>query len=317
MNILLLYDGYRSMSDRTRIGAIQKIQEWCGLRAYGPREHKLNPDIAPIQYNETFTGSMLKEKFNPDVILLIIYAGAAVCSWYPKDICNVGVPVVAIDENHWSVDSEVTDMYLNLGVHFLVRRHFYLQEEQVPIPSVWWPFSACDETFFPEEGIIRKNEIVFCGSAGAIDGYAVRRKAMQTLEKENMLTNAGNHVPQYTDLYKQFAGGLTCAGSAYHTPMAKAFEIILSGSALLTNSMYNDSELFGSNKCYFEYDNDCNNIIEQANIILKDKDEVAEVTQNAMNIVKERHTDRLRAKELYAILHAIVSGIEIPRIWGQ
>ena len=88
-------------------------------------------------------------------------------------------------------------------------------------------------------------------------------------------------------------------------------------SSYLTNMMKNSKELFGDKQCYFEYKDECSDVIEKAKEILNDHDKVAEITKNAIDIVLERHTHEKRAIELYNILHSLVSGVEIPRIWGQ
>lgn len=293
MKVLLLSDGYSRRDDRTRINLLNKLSNHYNL----------------------ITGGI--EKFNNsyDAIIFILYSERSL-DWIPDYIYKVDIPKVLIEEDHYTEDGlksfECNVLRSYDRFDLIVRRHYYKEKQN--LNSVWWPFAANTTEFFCD--VIRRKNLI--GFAGSYDSpyYSIRKKAISILSNKNLLEYYPN-VSNYPEFVRSFRGFLTCAGGYIHTPMSKAFEAMLSGTALLTNSMYNNKILFGNNKCYFEYKDDCSDIVEQANIILHDADQVKEVTANAMGVVKAKHTDEHRIKELYNILKALISGKEIPRIWGQ
>jgi len=311
MNILFLFDGYRRRDDRTRVNLIKKLTKFCNFIIYGPNE--TDKTFSPYKYNDK---SNILKLFKPDVILCSLYNENCL-SWIPNYIYESDIPVAVIEEDHYTED-EVFGFEKSIlrgynKFDLIVRRHYYSEEQN--LNSVWWPFAANTDEFFDDQTIKRKNLIFFSGSIHS-PYYSIREKAIETLLTAKLI-EPYNQIDNYPLRLRDFVGALSCAGGTIHTPMAKAFETILSGTALLTNYMYNDKILFGDKQCYFEYKDDCSDIVEQADIILNDKDYVAEVTKNAMEVVKKRHTDECRIEELFDILKALVYGEDIPKIWGQ
>jgi len=311
MNVLFLFDGYRRMDDRTRINLIKKLNKFCNLNIYGPNE--TDKEFSPHIYNSK--NNILK-LFNPDVILCSLY-NTTCLDWIPDYIYKSNIPVAVVEEDHYtenglfSFEKDILRNYNKFDL--IIRRHYYNEEQN--FNSVWWPFAANTDEFFNDNSIERMNLIFFAGSTGT-PYYSIRRNAINKLSVAELIESY-SRVSNYPEVLRAFTGALSCAGGEIHTPMAKAFETMLSGTALLTNSMYNDKILFGDKKCYFEYKDDCSDIVEQAYVMLSNKKLVAEVTKNAIEIVIERHTDECRIKELYDILKALVAGKDIPKMWGQ
>ncbi|GAG17654.1 unnamed protein product [marine sediment metagenome] len=199
-----------------------------------------------------------------------------------------------------------------------MRRHHYLYgEERIIKPeTVWLPFSGNEEEFFPGN-IDRENKIGFSGSlTESVNYYDIRRKAVSELTNCRYLKDEGKHLRKnYPDILRSYRGFLSCNGGTLYTPMAKMFEIMLSKTALLSNKLYFNDILFDNEECFFEYKDDCSDIIKKAEIILNS--DIGEVVDSAYKKAIKYHTDSKRIIELYNILKAVVTEEEIPKVWRQ
>jgi glycosyltransferase involved in cell wall biosynthesis len=319
MNVLLMSNGYRNSDDRTRIDLLKKLSAYCNFMIYGLNEYEMDKNFAPLQFNEKIKVREVLDYFKPDVILFLLY-DYKYYTTIPKIIGN-SIPRVVIEEDHYrrrkpvyDFEVEVLDWYEQIEIDLVVRRHCY--QETLNVPSVWLPFSANMDEFYSNPLVEKINKIGFAGSSKG-EYYTVRRKALEILSENGLLGATAPRVEDYPDFIRAHKGFLTCSAKPIYAPMAKVFEVMLCEVPLLTNFMYYEELLFGKSQCYFKYKDDCSNIVEQANIILEDEDKVLEVTKNALQIVKEKHTDEKRAFELYNILKALTEGTEIPKIWGQ
>lgn len=314
------------------MGFLLKLGRYCDLKVYGPKEQEINgKEISPFDYRQDITGKDLIEEIKPDIFLFVLWIHHC-RDWLPKDISKTGIPFVVLEEDHHTykdaeilsgtpgIDRDVLDWYKELDVSLLLRRHFY--HEAAPVSSVWFPFSVNEEEFYPDEKMVRKDKIGYVGASltgNVIIHRKVRQMALKALGEAGLLAdNIGTiGIKRFPEYLRSYMGALTCSGGYIHTCLAKTFEIPLSGTALLTNWVHNEKELFGDKKCYFAYKDDCSDIVNTAKIILEDKEQRNEVIANALKVVKERHTDSARLLELYNILRALLSEVEIPRIWGQ
>ena len=326
MKVLFFFDNYQKFNSRLYKGLITKLSDFCDFNIYGPKEHESNSKLAPVEYNKKITGKDIIGLFNPDVLLFQIYSPRCI-SWYPDNICKSGVPSAIITDDHYTrieelqaVDKSniVLDWCENSGLTLLINRHFY-EENPSSVQSVWLPPCANENEFYPDENIERKSIIGFAGSSNNGMYYAVRHKAREILKSRGLLdTNNGKvGADKYPEYLKSHIGMLACAGGVLHTPLSKTFEITLSGTAMMTNWMYESKRLFGDKKCFFTYKDDISDIVDVANTILNDKDMVKEVTSNALEVVREKHTDHIRIMELVDILLSLVEGREVPRVWGR
>jgi len=316
MKILLMFDRYIPRDSRTRVGFAAKLGgDTHEFMVYGPGE---DSKVSPVEYDEKITAKDLLDLTHPDVLLFLFYSPRSY-DWVPKDICKLSIPSVIVEEDHYIVgrDDSVFDWYKEMNFSLLVRRHYY--DEKAPMSSVWLPFSANEWEFEPTDGV-RLNKIGFAGSwRSSQPAYDIRRKAISVLVESGQLDKKYGRIwgKEYTNYLQEHIGCLACTGGFLHTPLAKTFEIPLCGTAMLTNRMEEEKLLWGKDKCYFEYKDDMSDIVDVANVILNDKDQVAEVTANALREVRAKHTDEKRLIEFENILEGLIAGKEIPRIWGQ
>jgi len=327
--ILLLLDNYRFMSDRLFFGFVKNLDRFCDLKMYGPQQYnpdkvmyQLPEDITLMPYEKDITGLDLVKEYNPDVILLQLYNQKNL-EWYPSDICKAGVPTVLLEDDHYTYNPELSkykgtkplEWYKRSGLSLLLRRHFY--RERAPIPSVWLPQSANEKEFTPYYGE-RVPYIGFAGSFEPTPWYEIRRKAVEKISDARLLSHKfGKFVPEEYVIYiREHAGVLGCSGGILHTPLAKMFECMLSNTPYLTNWFHHSHLLLGLKEYCFIYKDDCSDVVAKAKIILNEKDYVAEVTKNALEVTLKEHTHDIRIRQLYDILKAVIKGKEPPRVWG-
>jgi len=300
---------------------VKKLSNLCDFKIYGPGEYTADANFAPVLHSVRITFNDLKGLFNPDIVLFLLYKPTAYFS-VTENIREIDIPTVILEEDHYYKDSVYDDVnmfewYKTTNFTLLLRRHFY--KEEAPLPSVWLPFAANEEEFNINNLVERESKIGFAGSYVGLEYYNIRRNAIKVLDTNNLLANHCGKIYDsgYIDYLRAYVGALTCSGGKLHTCLAKTFEIPLCGTALLTNWMHNKKELFGDKQCFFEYKDDCSDIVDVANTIINDVDMRNEVVANALKVVREKHTDSKRIVELYCILEAISTGKEPPRIWGQ
>jgi hypothetical protein len=322
LRVLFLHNAnWKRVSRRLQFDFIIRLNSYCELFVYGPYEHQDNPHIAPVNFNSKITSTDLLNIFNPDILLFLLYAPGCY-NWCPFDICNYNLPSAIIEIDHYTRNSnlgnQILGWYKNAGFSLAIRRHSY--EEDCSVPSIWLPFAADDAEFYPDETINKINLIGFAASSGKANlDYDIRRDASSILKRSNLLAHKNGITEnyEYADYIKQYAGALTCSGGKIHTTLSKHFEIGLSKIPILSNRILFEKELFGPQKCFFEYDDNCSNIVSQANIILNDKNLANDVATNMYESCKKYHTFDIRVKELYDILINLVNGKEPERLWGQ
>jgi len=321
MNVLLLSGGYRAFDDRVRIDFIKKLSGLCYLKIYGPNEYELNRNFAPVKYNSKITSHDLKMLFNPDILLFLLYAPEAYIN-LTNQICKLGIPSVIREEDHYYKNLEYNNIdlfkwYKSMDFTLLMRRHFY--EEEPPIPSVWTPPSVNEDEFIISSNINRESKIGFAGSYVGYEHYDIRRNAIKILRNNKLLASSWGKKcgSSYINYLHRYVGCLACSCGQIHTCLAKTFEISLCGTAVLTNWMHNKKELFGDKQCFFEYKDDCSDLVDVANTVINDVDLRNEVISNAIEVIHEKHTDKKRIVEYYNILKAVADGKEPPRVWGQ
>jgi len=322
MNVVLLSNGYRKGDDRTRVDFIKKLQKVANLHIYGPKEYELDPVLAPIDYSEKITYFDVIKEFQADVFIIMLHSPDAM-NFDMQRIDVVGVPFVVVEEDHYTDKTEmgvkVLDWYKTARFALILRRHCYKPEEQLS-NSVWFPFSANEEEFFEDPSIEKQNIIGFAGSWEGNEYYDIRKKAIAVLLHYKLIDEtSGRHYGKgvYVNFLRSHVGCLSCSGGILHTCLAKTFEIPLCGAALLSNKIDHSDLLFDGKECYFEYKDNCRDLIEKVKIILHEPEYVKEVVKNAQEQIRLKHTDSKRIVELYNILDAMLNGKELPRIWGQ
>lgn len=325
MNIVIINNGYRSMIDRTRLDFFRKLARFpmINIHSYGPGEHAIDPEAAPLNCEETTPISEVINFFKPDLFLMFLYDASKIK--YESVNLNkktIGVPFVVVEEDHYREDREdgkkVRDWYKKVNFDIILRRHCYPEDQRVD-NSIWFPFSANEEEFMENDQIERKNVIGFAGSSSDHIDYRVRQQALNILSINKLLdSNYGKFSGKdYIEYIQSHIANMACSGSSIHTPLAKHFEIPLCGTAVISNQIDHQDLLFDNKECYFEYKDDCSDVIEVVKEVLNNHDRVKEIVKNAQEQIILKHTDERRLIELINIFNAFIKGKELPRIWGQ
>ena len=171
MRILILNDGKRGLAERVRMGFFNQLRSFEGVeyRIYGPKERSVEgAKHVPIEYSQSMMGSDLVKELKPDVMIHILW-GPQARTWVPQDIAKCGVPFIIFETDHYAIKNienfagkhnychQVLSWYKTIDATLLLRRHYYSEEPSV-VPAVWFPHSANDKEFYPDESIEKINK---------------------------------------------------------------------------------------------------------------------------------------------------------------
>ncbi|KKL83632.1 hypothetical protein LCGC14_1972800 [marine sediment metagenome] len=198
--------------------------------------------------------------------------------------------------------------YLNLGIDLILHRHFtnvIRADEDLPIKNIWLPVSIDNTIFKPNENIRRINKLCAVGEMKNIV-YEHRKRALKLLAKENLIIQEDLIKEEnYITCLQSYISHLN-GSSIYNLNIAKMFEIMASGSVLLTDKDENSGieRLFPSN-CYCTYKRNFSDLISKATKIMNDSSFRNSIVTNALKVINTKHTHKIRAKELLEILTKI------------
>lgn len=320
MRILYLVNSdrgdYRKLSRRLFFNIYRRISIYCRIYTYGPGEHTVNGNtVSPLKYDEKIEFDDLVKEFKPDIVVALKYP--LTYRWM-KSHRTSSIPFILIEGDYFATP---LGWYEDNKFDLIIQRG-YVHNEYTSIPNVWLPLSADEKDFCidPYSNYLdnRKQKVVFIGNVSNFLYYKIRRNILGKLENNDLFENLGVvGFEDYPNKLMSYIAGLSCSGSSLHAPIGKTFEIMASGTALLTQWFHGWKVLFGNKKCYFTYKDDLSNLEDMVRYILNNMDEVKEVTSNAVSVINAKHLNMHRVLELYNIFKAIVSGKEIPRIWGR
>jgi spore maturation protein CgeB len=302
ISILPEHDPNTKLNYRINIGFINKLNTLCdyrGIQAYSKN-------------NILHSAEELYSKYKPDAILLLAHSD--ILNGYLKDIPCLKV-MIAVDYRKIERDNKFY-WYKNNQFDLVIQRGAYnitSFQKHIGIPSVWVPYSADNKEFYPIKE--RINKIGFTGTTSN-NSYAQRRKALQLLEKENLINNTGKlNGEGYSSFLRIHRAMLTDTQTkdGRRSPHAKMFEILASGSVCLTPDFdYN----FLPNDCYVKYKDDCSDIIEKAKWIMNNKEETDIIANKGYNEFLKYHTDTIRIKEVYQHINQMLEGKSLIKKWG-
>lgn len=294
---------------------IPYIELGSSVFLYGLNAHKMYPNHTPILYDENIPLSEIVRVLNIDVILIAqksrMFVNYHPPKYYPthenktwlNGLDKITIPKIVIEEDyHHEADDT---WYQENGIDLILQRHYSQVERQQKIKMDWLPFSV-DENIFKlqDRDGIRINKIALVGSDTG-DAYKLRRETGQILKKLNLIdifTNREKVYEKYIECLRSYVGHLSC-GSSFDICPAKSFEIMACGSALLTNKYSGIEKLFPEDS-YYLYEE--NNVAEMARILLENKKLRKHIVDNALLCIKERHTNKIRARELVIYIKGVM-----------
>ena len=285
-------------------------QENIILKMYGYRMHE-NLDFKDIllkEYNEHITINDLKKEFNYDVIILDCYNRAFKTismqqRWIPEDFNNINVPKIVIEGDYHNIRNP--KWYLRIKADLLLHRHLSnvkKQKKDLPIYSLWFPCSVDNNIFKPSSGITRIKKICAVGEMNN-SAYKYRKEALEILKKNNLIIKEKLiREEKYIMCLQNYISHLN-GSSTYNLNMAKMFEIMSSGSVLLTDKIdiSGIKELFPDN-AYCTYKRDYSDLTTNTRKIINEPEYREYITTNALKCINEKHTHQIRAKQLLNII---------------
>jgi hypothetical protein len=277
--------------------------------AYGPGIHEVYPDIAPLAYVENTRWDSLLDILKPDVCILNTksrmfehyspHTGSALGCILPIGFeTSKRIPKVMIEEDaHYEKNGK---WYQEVGIDLLLQRHYSQSLRDWGVKTLWHPFSV-DETIFCPDDCQRTNKVCFSGHITS--PYPERRRFCDLLKNQNLI-DVFEHKEKINEKYikclQEYVAHLSTA-SIYDITAAKNFEIMSSGSILITPKFSGIDLLFPEDS-YCEINLDGSDIVEKVRKILPGFEYRKNIVDNGLRCIKERHTNKVRTKELIEIL---------------
>ena len=292
---------------------IIKQQSNIELMAYGWNLEKVWNDLAPISFNSIITAKDLKKEFDFDVIImdnknrfLMNSEKNKTKMWLDKSFFNNldNTPKIMIEGDY---HQHTKYWYKEINVDLLLHRHVSnIKRSKIDFPyikSMWLPCSVDINKFKPDTSIQRNQLICFIG--GWAEGwYPYRNLAAKILNPTNLSKQYKNRLlgQNYITCLQSYVSHLSCS-SKYNITTAKMFEIMASGSVLLTDEGidYGLKELF-TDESYCTYKRDGSDVIEKTKLIINEPTYRDLVTKRAIQCITEKHTHEIRAQELIDII---------------
>jgi len=224
--------------------------------------------------------------------------------WLPEDFKQMNVPKMVIEGDYHNIRAK--NFYLDLNIGLILHRHFknvIRAEKELPIKSLWFPCSIDNNIFKPNPMITTRSN-KFC-AVGEMSNqvYKYRIGAFNILRKEKLIVRKNLiREEKYTECLQSYTSHLNGA-SIYDLNIAKMFEIMSSGSVLFTDKSIDNGieELFPSNS-YCTYKRDYSDLRTNARKIINEPEYRKYITCNAIKCISEKHTHKIRAKQLINII---------------
>ena len=273
-----------------------------------------------------YTSTDLWKDYKPDVVVCYGNFAKEVFNDFFVGLSCAKTVVITDFHGHTGNNPGIMKAYLKNKFDIMFMRGVYDNSYKSTIPMVWVPFSASDNTFYPDDSITRSNMIGFAGMVSP-SVYVVRRKALGLLKKAGLLKVCSKNMCNKGDRKKNkgyplfLRSMVACLTSTdlYDwppTPRAKTFEIMGSKTVLLTPYFEKIEKMIGRDEVnYVRFKRDCSDVVRKARKILNEPEWAKTVARNGYEMFLKKHTDIVRIKEFYTHLVRLVCGKSIQRRW--
>ena len=325
MRVLWLYwndprkNDSSGLSRRIHYGFVTQLNKLRDVKllVYGPGQEKPTA-LSPIPYNKAHSFSYLRKYLKPNIVLL--YTLGNVMGWIPRDFKDAQIPKVMVECDWWYVTKK--QWYEENHINLIIQRG-RVDTNLSEVPSTWLPFSASEEFAKHQQTSLRRRarSIGFVGR-GAEESlrygnvYQNRFKALQLLQQQKLVTVRGvvGH-----EKYPDELGFFRCCFSdcgRLHSPPAKTFEIMASGTLLLTDHFKGYKRLFGDKVVCKFYNRNRKDLVETArNITNGNTRELQVIVDTAVEEINNKHLDKHRIVELASILKGCLNNTVVKK-WG-
>jgi len=291
---------------------IIKQQNNVELLVYGYNLEKEYSDLATIHFNPNIKAIDLKKEFDFDIVIMD-NRQRFFRNWDSSKFFNNtnNIPKIMIEGDfHLHKNEYLGDVWFKKSeINLILHRHynnFILGQKILPeIKQIWFPCSVNTDIFQPNLNIERIPLIYPIHHKFAPKVYPYRELVTSILIQEKLvMCPKQKHLTgeSYITCLQSYISHISDS-SIYHVDVAKMFEIMASGSVLLTDEGddYGLTRLFPSNS-YCTYKRDGSNIIEKTKLIINDKDYSKNITENGIKCINQNHSHTIRARELINII---------------
>ena len=318
INILAFYRyfKYYNKDERLHLDFLRALARHpdINLRIYGPFVEDYCPDLMLTEYSTNITIEEILRLFKADVFLALTksrmfwdynpYAKSSSNCWLPlgfsgENAASKAIPRVVLEEDfHYEAGD---DWYLEMGINLILQRHYSQSQRKCAVSNLWLPFSV-DTSIFKPMDMPRKNRICFVGAKEA-EAYIYRRQACELLSNLDWVDiySKGEKIGQdYVNCLQEYTCHLN-GSSRYHITASKMFEIMASGSVLLTDES-DDLEMLFPSDSYVSYGRDFSDLESKARRILNKEEYRNSIASKAVKCIQDRHSHQVRVEELLEIL---------------
>jgi uncharacterized protein YkvS len=278
------------------------------VKTYGLNMSTGYPQLDLRTWGANIKLQQLKDEFDFDVIIMDGKSRMEMYKevlWLPRDFDTFNkTPKIMLEGDYHN--HQYHQWYAERGVNIILHRHKINKEKaekDLPnIKHIWFPCSVDTDIFKPNPDISRIEKIGFTG--GTNPCYTYRVGASKILAKENLIHMCIKRRAdkEYIKYLQSYVSHLNCS-STFNLDIAKMFEIMASGSVLLTDLCEENGvkELFNDND-YVTYKKDFSDLIIKAKQIINDKNYREIIIKNAMSTIEQRHTHKIRIEQLIDII---------------
>lgn len=337
---VLLIDSIKFNKVHSRLGCrfLLKLNDYCDLTIYGSDANEIKNEIGDKEFkkyhiveheNNIDIDEVIGRCGKPDVILMHQQNTARALLPNGFKDCKIPKAILYFDtyiyENHRG-NVIKTKFVVDNNIDLVIRRgcRSFYNTEIWKIPSVWLPFSVREENYFtdPQTRYLygRRNKITFVGGGyeSSNELYETLKKGINILKQEGLISYQGKvGVNAYPQAIKTYVAAMCYSFEWYKGHPAKLFELMGSGTGVLTTSFSNKEALFGDKEVCWTFEGNCSNLMQQVKRITdpKERKDLYYRTRNALEVINERHLDKHRLIELTNILKALAGGEQIPSQW--
>ena len=299
---------------------VREVARQVEICLYGPELEQYFPGLVPLLYEEDMPFKEIVEILGIDVIVMhskdavfdnyhpkTLFGDKECKCWIAEDFAKVNVPKVCLEiDYHYETDDR---WYQKMGIDLILQRHYSQSLRKQTVPMGWLPFSVDPNIFKPNPEMIRKKEICLAGTFrnSQKDTYKYRKMACEILAKKGLIDVFSHREKigkKYISCLQEYVSHLS-GSSKFDLSIGKSFEIMSSGSVLLTNKFSGIEKLFPKG-AYCLYKDDFSDVEEKARKIIEDDAYRGEVVKKGRECILEKHTNAIRAKEFLNILGGLL-----------
>lgn len=289
------------------------------LIAYGPGLEEEYSSLVKIKYDSLITMKDLYSEFKFDVVILNTksrmfgyynpHTDDARDCWLPEDFSKFNkAPKIVLEEDYHYEKND--NWYVENNIDLILQRHYNSAKRENTVPMIWLPFSVDTNTFF-DRGLKRQLKLVLAGSSNS--AYPERQMISKFLRANNLIdifSGKEKIGEKYLLCLNQYICSLSCTSKYYITP-AKMFEIMASGTIMLTNDDSHLKLLF-KEKSYLTFD--CSKFNYEQKLLKLIKDLInnetlrKEIVASAKDDINNRHTHDIRISQLINIISLLKNG---------